>query len=60
MLGTGNIRLATSDRTAREQSAQGEVHLDHLRTDVRELYEQLRAATEADKSRRGVRRFDSI
>ncbi|AKF03927.1 PH domain-containing protein [Sandaracinus amylolyticus] len=55
LLGTGNLTLATTDR-----SAKGEVRLAHLRTDVRALYEQLRAATEADKARRGVRRFDSV
>lgn len=60
LLGTGNLTLATSDRSAREQSARGEIHLRNLGTDVRALYEQLRAATEADKARRGVRRFDSV
>ena len=55
LLGTGNLVIATSDRTAK-----GEVRLDRLRTDVRSLYEELRAATERDKSRRGVRRFDSV
>lgn len=60
LLGTGNLTLSTSDRSAREQSAGGEIHLRGLRTDVRALYEQLRAATEADKARRGVRRFDTV
>jgi hypothetical protein len=55
LLGTGNLVIATSDRSAR-----GEVRLDRIRTDVRALYESLRAATEEDKSRRGVRRFDSV
>ncbi|MDQ3032919.1 MAG: PH domain-containing protein [Myxococcota bacterium] len=55
LLGTGNLVIATSDR-----SAKGEVRLDRLRTDVRALYEELRTATERDKSRRGVRRFDSV
>ena len=36
------------------------VRLDRLRTDVRKLYEDLRAATEADKLRRGVRRVDAV
>lgn len=55
MLGTGNLVVTTTDRTAK-----GEVRLDRLRTDVRQLYEALRAATEADKTRRGVRRFDPV
>jgi hypothetical protein len=55
LLGTGNLLIATSDRTAK-----GVVRLDRLRTDVRRLYEELRAATEADKTRRGVRRIDAV
>jgi hypothetical protein len=55
LLGTGNLVVATTDRTQK-----GVVRLDRLRTDVRQLYEQLRSATEADKTRRGVRRFDTV
>lgn len=55
LLGTGNLVITTSDRTTH-----GEVRLDRLRADVRKLYEELRSATEEDKSRRGVRRFDSV
>jgi uncharacterized membrane protein YdbT with pleckstrin-like domain len=55
MLGTGNLVITTTDRTSH-----GEVRLDRLRTDVRKLYEDLRAATEADKLRRGVRRVDAV
>lgn len=55
MLGTGNLVVSTTDRTAK-----GEVRLDRLRTDVRALYEALRNATETDKTRRGVRRFDPV
>lgn len=55
MLGTGNLLISTTDRTTK-----GEVRLDRLRTDVRALYEALRTATEADKTRRGVRRFDPV
>jgi hypothetical protein len=55
MMGTGNLVLSTTDRTQK-----GEIRLDRLRTDVRALYEQLRNATEADKTRRGVRRFDPV
>lgn len=57
MLGTGNLVISTTtDRT----TPKGEVRLDRLRTDVRALYEALRTATEADKTRRGVRRFDPV
>lgn len=55
LLGTGNLVIATTDR-----SSKGEVRLDRLSTDVRKLYEDLRSATEEDKTRRGVRRFDSV
>lgn len=55
LLGTGNLVITTSDRTTK-----GDVRLNRLRADVRKLYEELRAATEDDKARRGVRRFDSV
>jgi hypothetical protein len=55
LLGTGNLVIATADRTAK-----GWVRLDRLRTDVRRLYEELRRATEADKMRRGVRRMEAV
>jgi uncharacterized membrane protein YdbT with pleckstrin-like domain len=55
LLGTGNLVIATTDR-----STKGEVRLERLPTDVRKLYEDLRSATEEDKTRRGVRRFDSV
>jgi uncharacterized membrane protein YdbT with pleckstrin-like domain len=53
LLGTGNIVLESTDRTSK-----GEVRIDGIRTDVRALYEKLRAATEADKRARGVRVMD--
>lgn len=52
LLGTGNLILETTDRTTKE------VRVEGLRADVRELYEQLRDATEADKRARNVRVMD--
>lgn len=54
LLGTGNLLVQTSDRTTKE------VRLERIRTDVKKLYEELRAATEADKARRGVRTMDTL
>ena len=53
MLGTGNLILSTQDRSTPA------VRLHGLRTDVVALYERLRAATEAEKRRRGVRVLDA-
>ena len=53
LLGTGNLQLLTMDATAPR------VDLYGLRTDVVALYERLRAATEADRMRRGVRIVDN-
>jgi len=52
MLGTGNIVLEAADKTTPE------VRIDGVKTDVLALYEKLRAATEAEKRRRGVRVLD--
>jgi uncharacterized membrane protein YdbT with pleckstrin-like domain len=52
MLGTGNLVIQSADRTTPE------VHVDEIRADVKELYEQLRRATETEKQRRGVRLVD--
>jgi uncharacterized membrane protein YdbT with pleckstrin-like domain len=52
LLGTGNVVLEAIDSTTPV------VRLDGLRTDVVQLYEKLRAATEAAKQRRGVRVLD--
>jgi uncharacterized membrane protein YdbT with pleckstrin-like domain len=53
MLGTGNLILSTQDRSTPAVSLRG------LSTDVVALYEKLRAATEAEKRRRGVRVLDA-
>ena len=52
LVGTGNLLLKTVDKTTPE------LNLVALKTDVVALYERLRAATEADKQRRGVRLVD--
>lgn len=52
LLGTGNILLKAMDKTTPE------LRLSDLKTDVVTLYERLRAATEADKARRGARVVD--
>ena len=52
LLGTGNLVLETTDRTSKELRVEG------IRADVRELYEKLRDATEADKRARKVRVMD--
>lgn len=52
MLGTGNLLLRTFDKTTPE------LDVREIKTDVVALYEKLRAATEAEKSRRGVRMVD--
>lgn len=52
LLGTGNIVLKAMDKTSPE------LYLTGLKTDVVALYERLRVATEADKSRRGARVVD--
>ncbi|MCC6873595.1 MAG: PH domain-containing protein [Sandaracinaceae bacterium] len=52
LLGTGNLVLVTQDRTTPE------IRVEGIRADVRALYEELRAATEAEKRRRGVRMLD--
>ncbi|HEX4338656.1 MAG TPA: PH domain-containing protein [Polyangiaceae bacterium] len=53
MLGTGNILLLTADSTTPA------VELRNLRTDVVALYEKLRAAADADRTRRAVRIVDN-
>jgi uncharacterized membrane protein YdbT with pleckstrin-like domain len=52
LLGTGNIVVEAMDRSTPSLRIEG------LRTDVVALYEKLRAATEAEKRRRGVRVVD--
>jgi uncharacterized membrane protein YdbT with pleckstrin-like domain len=52
IMGTGNLLLKTFDKTTPELDV-----LD-IKTDVVKLYERVRAATENDKARRGVRMID--
>lgn len=52
LLGTGNLLLRTLDKTSPQ------LDVRYIKTDVVALYERLRAATEADKARRGVRVVD--
>jgi len=52
LLGTGNILIEAMD------SSTPVVRIQGLRTDVVELYERLRVATEADRRLRGVRLVD--
>jgi uncharacterized membrane protein YdbT with pleckstrin-like domain len=53
LAGTGNLVLQTVDRTTPA------VRLGGLATDVVQLYEKLRKATEHEKRRRGVRVLDA-
>ena len=52
IMGTGNLLLKTFDKTTPE------LNVLSIKTDVVRLYESVRAATEADKARRGVRMVD--
>ena len=52
IMGTGNLLLKTFDKTTPELNVMA------IHTDVVKLYESVRAATEADKARRGVRMVD--
>jgi len=52
IMGTGNLLLKTFDKTTPE------LNVLSIKTDVVKLYESVRAATEADKARRGVRMVD--
>lgn len=52
IMGTGNLLLKTFDKTTPE------LNVLAIKTDVVALYERVRAATEADKARRGVRMVD--
>lgn len=53
ILGTGNLLLMTMDPTTPN------VELRGIKTDVVALYDQLRAAAESDRARRGVRIVDN-
>lgn len=52
VMGTGNLLLKTFDKSTPE------LHVREIKTDVVALYETLRAATEAEKAKRGVRMID--
>jgi uncharacterized membrane protein YdbT with pleckstrin-like domain len=52
IMGTGNLLLKTFDKTTPELNVMA------IKVDVVKLYESVRAATEADKRRRGVRMVD--
>ena len=52
VMGTGNLLLKTFDKSTPE------LHVREIKTDVVALYEKLRAATEAEMARRGVRMID--
>ena len=52
IMGTGNLILRTLDHTSPE------VLVSNIKTDVVALYERIRAATEAEKRKRGVRVMD--
>jgi len=52
ILGTGNLVLRTLDHTSPE------VPVRNIKTDVVALYERIRAATEIEKRKRGVRVMD--
>jgi uncharacterized membrane protein YdbT with pleckstrin-like domain len=52
LMGTGNLRLKTIDKTAPVIDIHG------IKTDVTALYERLRGATETERARRGVRTVD--
>ncbi len=53
LMGTGNLRLRTMDKSAPELNISG------IKTDVPALYERLRRATEVERARRGVRTVDN-
>ncbi|MFT3922434.1 MAG: PH domain-containing protein [Myxococcales bacterium] len=53
IMGTGNLLLSTQDRSTPA------LRLSGLGTDVVQLYERLRKATESEKRRRGVRVLDA-
>lgn len=52
LMGTGNLLLRTFDKSTPL------LHVQGIKADVVMLYERVRAATEVDKARRGVRMVD--
>jgi len=60
LVGTGTLVLEADDRTLRESPSKGTLRLARIRTDVRGLYERVRAARDADRARRGVMAMDRV
>jgi len=60
LVGTGTLVLEADDRTLRDSPAKGSLRLARIRTDVRALYERLRAARDTDRARRGVMAMDRV
>lgn len=60
LVGTGTLVLEADDRTLRESPSKGTLRLERIRTDVRGLYERVRAARDADRARRGVMAMDRV
>jgi hypothetical protein len=60
LVGTGTLVLEADDRTLQQAPAKGSLRLARIRTDVRALYERLRVARDADRSRRGVMALDRV
>lgn len=60
LVGTGTLVLEADDRTLKDSPSKGTLRLTRIRTDVRALYERLRAARDADRTRRGVMAMDRV
>ncbi len=60
LVGTGTLVLEADDRTLKESPSKGTLRLERIRTDVRGLYERVRAARDADRARRGVMAMDRV
>jgi hypothetical protein len=60
LVGTGTLVLEADDRTLKESPSKGTLRLERIRTDVRALYERVRAARDADRARRGVMAMDRV
>jgi hypothetical protein len=60
LVGTGTLVMEADDRTLKESPSKGTVRLVRIRTDVRGLYERVRAARDADRTRRGVMAMDRV
>jgi hypothetical protein len=60
LVGTGTLVLEADDRTLAASPSKGTLRLERIRTDVRGLYERVRAARDADRARRGVMAMDRV